>query len=609
MTALKTGTSVQFGIVPVYSGASTAPYPPMQSMNNRYRGNYLISANQPMIYQIQWTGTGVDENYTPAATGDLVNVVFEIYSTTDYPTPAAFIDWDLLGEITKKRDVVNTNIVNSSVPNVQSFTIDIANMVADELSYSLVPIGKGSWQNQEYGGLNGGGAKQDNITETVSPYNVSRNGTYRTIRVDARLEVLDSSGLVVTSSTGVTSASAVRVINSVPNFKAKVYSNQMWILNQYNTSVNSQGRALTTCPNSTLTTVLNTVNYMKPISIGDEAEFLYFFCRYSYTASDDTDYYNRYEVYGKSFDKNGSLQHEFVLGSEWTNSLGTTHICSDISHNFQKNNATSFAHAQNQMCVQNVSPTYINSHAYVSYNDNYPYTTTVTPINSNTGWYRVYVRGFYYSQQSTAWEDVRHSSVYWYKMNEDGTAKSSYENVRFHWLNSMGGIDSYTARRDVLESISVERSLMDTALPNRRIFQDREYEDGSAVPDSAYLSDTMRGSNYYRGGKEVLSLNANVNNAVYTEPLNKIEATWLREMFTSPNVWIETPTADSDELNYASDAAHFLTAQNQYLRPSRTVYTPVILTNTEVTSLNEKEGLVMFNIEYTLSQGVLTQRN
>ena len=80
-------------------------------------------------------------------------------------------------------------------------------------------------------------------------------------------------------------------------------------------------------------------------------------------------------------------------------------------------------------------------------------------------------------------------------------------------------------------------------------------------------------------------------------------------MFTSPNVWIETPTADSDELNYESDAADLLNEQNPYLRPSKTVYTPVILNNTEITSVNEKEGLVMFNIEYTLSQGIVTQRN
>lgn len=609
MTALKTGTSVKFGIVPYYQGDSTAPFPPMQHMNIRYGGNYLISANQPMIYQIQWTGTGVDENYTPFTTGDLVNVIFEIYATTESPNPSSFIDWDLLGEITKKRDVVNTNIVNSSVPNVQSFTIDIANMVADELSYSLVPIGKGSWQNQIYGGLNGGAAKQDNITETVSPYNVTRNGTYRTIRVDARLEVLDSSGLVVASSTGVTSTSAVRVINSVPNFKSKVYSNQMWILSQHVVTTGSQRRALTTCPNSSVNTTSH--NYMKPVSMGDEAEFLYFFAKSTYNSVDDTDYYNRYEMYGQAYNKNGGVGENFVLGSEWKNANGLIQKCSDISHNFLKETATSFKHGQNQMCVQNVAPAYINGHAYNTGSGDYPYgvgnMTSVTPITSDTGWYRVYVRGYY--NANPGWVDVRHSNVYWYRMDESGTKKSSYENVRFHWLNSMGGIDSYTARRDVLESISVERSLMETALPNRRIFQDNQYADTTSVADSAYYSDTMRGSNYYRGGKEVLSVSANANNSVYTEPLNKLEATWLREMFTSPNVWIETPTEDSDELNYQSDAADLLTDQNSYLRPSKTIYTPVILNNTDVTSLNEAEGLVMFNIEYTLSQGILTQRN
>tara|TARA_R110000803_G_scaffold135494_1_gene202472 strand:+ start:363 stop:2198 length:1836 start_codon:yes stop_codon:yes gene_type:complete len=611
MTAIRTGTEVEFGIVPFYAALSTAPYPPMQHMNNRFTGNFLISANTPMIYQVQWTGTSVNENYTPSATGDVINVVFEIYATTESPVPSpSFSNWDLIGEISKKRDVVNTNIVSSTVPNVQSFTIDIASMVSDELSYSLVPIGKGSWQNQEYGGLNGGGAKQDNITETVSPYNVSRNGTYRTIKVDARLEVLDSSGLIVTSSTGVTSAPSVRVVNSVPNFKAKLYSNQMWILSQSEVTTSSQRRALTTCPNSSVDT--SSHNYMKPISITDEAEFLYFFCKSSYNGNDDTDNYNRYEVYGRAYNKDGGLGENFVLGSDWQPSDGTSsRICSDISHNFiiSSANANHFAHDQNQMCVQNVSPAYINGHAYTpNLNENYPYTSSRTPITSFTDWYYVYVRG-YYDTNTIGWQEVRHSNVYWYKMDESGTEKSAYENVRFHWLNTMGGIDSYTARRDVLESISVEKSLMQTALPNRKIFQDNQYADDSAVANSAYYSDTMRGSNYYRGGKEVLSVNANANNSVYTEPLNKIESTWLREMFTSPNVWIETPTADSDELNYESDAGSFLNDQNPYLRPSTTVYTPVILTNTEITSLNEKEGLVMFNIEYTLSQGILTQRN
>lgn len=608
MTAIRTGTSVKFGIVPFYNNVLVAPFPPMQNMNERFSGNYLISANTPMIYQLQWTGTSVNENYTPSATGDVINVVFEIYATTDYPNPTDLLEWDLLGEIKKKRDVVNTDIVTSTVPNVQSFTIDIASMVADELSYSLVPIGKGSWQNQEYGGLNGGGAKQDNITETVSPYNVSRNGTYRAVKVDARLEVLDSSGLIVTSTTLVTDAITVRVINSVPNFKAKLYSNQMWMLTEAQVTTSSQRRALTTCPNSSVNT--SSHNYMKPISINDEAEFLYFYAHYTYNGNDDTDYYNRYEMYGQAYNKDGSAGLNFVLGSEWKNSLGTIDVCSDISHSFEKFDALSFKHDQDQMCVQNVSPAYVNGHAYTpNLNENYPYTSSITPITSNTAYYIVYVRGFYNNNVDVNWQSVRHSNVYWYKMDESGTEKSAYENVRFHWLNTMGGIDSYTARRDVLESISVEKSLMQTALPNRRIFQDNQYADGTSVIDSAYYSDTMRGSNYYRGGKEVLSVNANSNNSVYTEPLNKVESTWLREMFTSPNVWIETPTADSDQLNYQSDAGSLLNDQNPYLRPSKTVYTPVILTNTEITSLNEKEGLVMFNIEYTLSQGILTQRN
>ena len=114
----------------------------------------------------------------------------------------------------------------------------------------------------------------------------------------------------------------------------------------------------------------------------------------------------------------------------------------------------------------------------------------------------------------------------------------------------------------------------------------------------------MRGWDTYKGGQEVLNVNANVNNTVYTEPLNKSEATWLREIFTSPNVWMETPTDGSSH-----DAAYHENIMNPYLRPVRTQYTPVIITNSDITSLDQENGLVQFNIEYTLSQGVLTQRN
>ena len=49
--------------------------------------------------------------------------------------------------------------------------------------------------------------------------------------------------------------------------------------------------------------------------------------------------------------------------------------------------------------------------------------------------------------------------------------------------------------------------------------------------------------------------------------------------------------------------------RNQYLRPSDKEYIPIIITNSNITTLDQKKGLVEFNIEYTLSHKVITQRN
>ncbi len=598
--------NIVWGQLPLWFNDNTYE---MQNQQRRFNGNYLVCANEPMIYQAMWTSTGVDEMYVPSVYKDVVNVIFKIYATTDYPTPAASADWDLIGQIKKSRDIPNNNIVNSSVSASQRFTVDISRIVADQLSYSLVPINKGSWQNQEYGGMNGGAQKQDNITQTVSPYNVTRNGAYRAIRVRAEVEMLGASGAIELSSTTISSAPHVRVINSAPSINLKSYYNQVFTLQQWTATQSNQRRALTNCPNSTLNTV-SVPLYKKSVSISDEAEFLQFFVRTSYNGNDDTDYYNLYEVYGRAYNKDGSQGLDFVLGSEWENSLGTTAICSDISHNFQKENATAFAHTQEQLCVQNVSPAYINSHAYEPQESDYPYATAITPITSDTAYYRVYVRGFYNANNPAPndWVNIRHSNVYWYSINDE-EQKSVYENVRFHWLNTAGGIDSYTARRNVMESISISKSLMETKLPNKRYMQDNVDSAGASLANSEYYSDTMRGYDTYRGGTEVLSSDAKVNNSVYTEPLNNVEAKWLREIFQSPNVWIEQKTDSSDQENYEMDEAYLMNNLNSYLRPGTSIYKPVILTNSEIVSLDQENGLVMYNIEYTESQGIITQRN
>mgnify|MGYP000032172444 CR=1 FL=1 len=67
----------------------------------------------------------------------------------------------------------------------------------------------------------------------------------------------------------------------------------------------------------------------------------------------------------------------------------------------------------------------------------------------------------------------------------------------------------------------------------------------------------------------------------------------------SPNVWIEMDT----------DATEMGNLRNSYLRPSTKEYIPVIITNSDVETVNQAEGLVKFNIEYTLSHKVITQRN
>lgn len=598
--------AVEWGQIPLW-------YTGWEMVNQQFNGRYalLMSANIPMVYQIIWTfdasstpAGSIDEQSIPAASGDVVNCIFHVLATTESPLPATYAEYDTVAIIRKTRDIANTNSVNTNIPQNQRFTIDISKALQDHISYSLVPIGKGSWQGQEFGGMNGGETKQDNITETISPYNVTRNGAYRTVKVHCTFEQLDADGMIITSTTVMTAPPNVRVINSVPDFKSITYNLERFILNETSPSLDEPRRAMSNCPNYSIsTTGTFTPGFIKKrVRSDDQAEWLYFYIFKS--APDAVERFNLYEVYGQAYNKDGSLGLDFVLGSDWAPSDGgASRICSDISHSFliEAATPTNFALQQDQPGVQNVAPGYINSHAYAPQNADYPYVTPRTPITANTDHYKVYVRGVW---KDGTWQAPRVlSSTYWYTIDEQ-EQQSVYDHVKFHWLNTMGGIDSYTATRNVLESLSVEKSLITKNLPGRRYFQDHLDASGSAIAHKDYINDGMRGYDTYKGGQEVLSVNANVNNKVYTEPLNKSEATWLREIFASPNVWIETPT-DGSEM----DAAYFENTLNPYLRPVKTQYTPIIITNSDITSLDQENGLVQFNIEYTLSQGVITQRN
>ena len=159
------------------------------------------------------------------------------------------------------------------------------------------------------------------------------------------------------------------MINSIPNYKDNTYYNTQYILQKWGVADYTQKKALTKCPNEGYdTTAARMPQMKKTVHMDDQAEWLYFYVKESNEGNDNTDYYNVYEVIGKTYNTAGVLQDTFVLGSTWPYPIANnyanmgTRIMSDLSHGFTYHTGTDtqFAHNQSQIAVQNVSPGYIN---------------------------------------------------------------------------------------------------------------------------------------------------------------------------------------------------------------------------------------------------------
>lgn len=573
-----------------YKGVITAGIQPvgftgdnLLNLSYNWRANYLKSANTPLRYQVMWNG--LDDNQEPSKTnfnednnkGDIINMVFKIYASTQYPYPVSTDEWDLVATIKKTRDIAN----KSYIPNApigtqrgfQRYTIDISQLCQDLLSYSLVPINKGTWQSSEWGGMNGGQTKQDNVTVTVSDFNVTPNGTYRHILVRAIPEVILANGTIeeVVGQNPI-EFNRIAVINSVAQFeKDNTYYNSKYIIQKSLANVNNPRGFMSLCPNYTQTT---NAPFLKQVREDEEAEWLYWWQRNMGNSGDQT---TKARLKVETYLSNGSLQNTMYL-SDFNSNLDTEVV----------SGTTVFKLNQNRVCVQNVSPVYINANAV----DNSGSTIT-NQIDSSTSYYKIHLE--YTSQTSST---IRATEYRYFGIDRE-TANVPFGFVRFHWLNRIGGIDSYTAKRNVTEGLSVSRDTIETKSADRTWYQDNEYQDESSVLDSAYISNTMRGGNLYKGGREVLNVKAQRNKSVFTEPLNKQTAEWLEEIMTSPNVWVEMDTEATARGNTV----------NPFQRPSTKEYIPVIITNSDVETLNQESGLVKFNIEYTLAHKVQTQRN
>lgn len=580
---------LSWGIVPLNWSTTN-----LATMSWDYRSNYLKSANDQLRYQVQWTKSGLNEGVEPSAgnytggKGDIVNAIFKVETTVDGT------NWNTIGTIKKSRDIANKRYDTGAAAPDHRFTIDISQLVSDQLSYSLCPINKGTWQSNYYGGMNGGAVMQDNLigTSPISNYNVSENGTFRRVKVTVTFDIINGDGEITDAGYTLSAPPYVTAINSVNQFERdSVYYNKYTV--DYYTNYNF----LTRCPN--FSDGSTNEDFKKPVRIDEQAEWLQFYIRRNYSNdinSATSDSVGADAIKIVTYDSSG-VENTFYLRDFEDNLL------TQVSNGYVLP-----ANNQQQMFIQNISPSYIiNSGNVWSPNNtrsnspsNYPYWNAYASntITSNTVYYTAELVKI--GMWSPYTERVVSSS---YKYTIDRESENiPYGFVRFHWLNSMGAIDSYTAKRDVVEGLTISRSVIERNSADRTWYQADSYGvngSESNISDSLYISDTMRGGNLYKGGREISNVDADKVQSVYTEPLNKSVAKWLEEMLLSPNVWIEKDT-EATAKGYSS---------NPYLRPSTKGYIPVIITNSDAETVNQAEGLVKFNIEYTLAHKVQTQRN
>ena len=579
--------TARWGIVPYDTTGSQLSY-----LTQLFRANYLKSANDQLRYELVISGRG--ESIEPHAEGDVVNVIFKIETsvTGNY--------WTTIGTIKKSRDIANKKYREGNLPAGYRFTIDVSQLVSDQLSYSLCPINKGTWQSNYYGGMNGGITMQDNVINkdaitggsAISEYNVSDNGTFRRVKVSATFEIIgnsDNNGALELATNTAKEAPILTVINSVNQFERDSVYYHKYVIGLY-----GGYNFLTRCPNWRGGVVSE--DFKKPVRIDEQAEWLQFYIRRNYSKEirgaglDDTVGATAIKIV--TYNSSG-IENTFYL-RDFEDNLITTTTGDTIVY-------THPANYQNQMFIQNISPSYIINSGKVYSKTNsrtsYPYWNSYTgeTITSNTIYYTASLtkQGMW-----SPYNEKIASQAYYYTIDRE-SENIPYGFVRFHWLNSLGGTDSYTAKRDVLEGLNISRDAVERKSGDRTWYQANENHDGVVSHNSNYISDTMRGGDIYKGGREVTNVNAERVQSVYTEPLNKSVANWLEEIMLSPNVWIEKDT----------EATKMGNTRNPYLRPSTKEYIPVIITNSDIETVNQAEGLVKFNIEYTLSHKIITQRN
>ena len=608
-----------------------------------YSFSRLMSVNSPLVFQVVWSDSGVNEltepssaNYS-APNGDVINILFDIYQNVGSLQPASTADWDLVATVRKSRDVPNNLKRNFKVNGVSGlttpvshrFTVDVSEICKDLLSYSLVPIGKGTWTSNKFGGLNGGEIVQDNVAlhASINPYIQRENGAWRNIKITTRAEIVNGDGTIVeaTSSASQLEFNDFYIINSVTEYDKNRVDHaeftEAFMLSNFTPTRRNPKSFQTNCPNkitesSQITHGLKIVDF-KEVRLTDNAEYLQWF---QGDLGNGTTLFDkdkvRIEV--EAISAAGSITQRYYL-FDFVEFLKT-----------DATNSNKFALTQNQCLVQNVSPAFIsrNGISQTSATQNTWQnggTVAGAALGEATPFYRVSLEG------SDGVTVTRLSEYRYFKLDFEkqlsNMATSSGTNpnisyntgkknfVKFFWLNTAGGIDSYTAKGFYTESYNVQREIIKRNEGNRFNYGIGFTATNNPIT-SSFHSDTLRGADNHKGGREVLSVNADRVATVQTRPMTPRMAEWVREIATSPNVWIETDSVDHtvegdifakvNQKNYSNNTSG-LAQDGRY--PTNLKYTPVIITNSSVDVESDEQKQVVMTFEYTYAHEVKTQRN
>jgi len=445
--------------------------------------------------------------------------------------------WKTIAKIRKQEDIDSSGYIAAGTP-AKWFTLDISSIVRNELSYDLRAV-------NEYTGNTGGNANEYLIEQDMTLSTISSN-TQKAFRVEAQGEYITNAGGFEASDTTVTS-STIRYSNS--SFPMNFQRRGSYHLSLYwHSPDRSSSRYLTSEPNTSYIRedecqYLSMLGYCG--SVADEATLgrLYF-----YDSSGSQLPYNMYidkvavgdgSTSSGAFGNNDSITRVAQIG------IGTKNIMK-----------TSDSH------WNGTKPSNLDDVSY------YTFRTHGDTTDDVQGVLKKYII--------------------------DRTPAHPMGNVRFHFQNRLGGIDSYTCLAGSAQEIKRSSSVYQQTL-YRNFTQDMGVNK-AVILDRQAISDSIGGNlDIQRHSLNALSVNAQKTYTASTRPINADTAKWLEELYTSANVWIEVPIPYS-----ATPSDDYDGGRNQLI--------PVVMVDGSMPIVNS-EGLTTMEFKYALSNNTMIPSN